>query len=549
MVDPIIRRGQAGIRVARIDTAQAGTERRAASLSLGHLHTWGVLYALVLGAWCLASPSLAPHVPYGEAFPNERAFYEARAWPGGFGGILGGEPPRWVLALCLVLPRALMSVAWVAVFRLILKAGEVSTGAVRVVRGWSVAFAALTFPAVPALFQDFWLSLAWGRMVALGLNPYLLPLDPSSQPALYAALPLDQTSAGMTYGPLWALLSGGVMAVAGDPSDHLWAGVMAFRLVLVAAWLGLIVLIDRLVADRSPRERALGLLIIGWLPVGVVEALAEGHNDVVLMCAVVLWMAALWRSPRSWWARIALAVSIGVKYVTLPLLVLDWLWGRHCGVERRALALRLAVAGLVLLVGAGVFWHSTGIFDSGIDMLDWHFLTPSEVPGLLERLLGRAMGTPPWPVLSWAARGIFVGVAWVALRRLRDAAARARRSGEAGVVREAEDRFRWTAGWFLAAVPLSLVGHLWPWFFLWVLAPAATSPASSLGRFAAGLGLALPFAICWIQLSADAGGLMRLYAPSVLLYGWLAVWWRVSRNWWPRGAADGPSGTFAAVSG
>jgi len=37
---------------------------------------------------------------------------------------------------------------------------------------WSVAFAVVTLFAFPVFTQDFWLSMAWGRMVAEGLNPF-----------------------------------------------------------------------------------------------------------------------------------------------------------------------------------------------------------------------------------------------------------------------------------------------------------------------------------------------------------------------------------------
>ena len=66
--------------------------------------------------------------------------------------------------------------------------------------------------AFPVFTQDLWLSAAWGRMIAAGVNPFHTLFTPE----LLAGLPLDHFPMPMSYGPLWGLVSGGIMLIAGD---------------------------------------------------------------------------------------------------------------------------------------------------------------------------------------------------------------------------------------------------------------------------------------------------------------------------------------------
>ena len=80
-------------------------------------------------------------------------------------------------------------------------------------------------------------------------------------------------------------------------------------------------LVDRLAAEFSPGRRSLALAIAGWLPLGVLQTVAEGHNDVFLVMPVLLWLALLIGRNAS--SPLALGASVLSKYATAPLFLAD----------------------------------------------------------------------------------------------------------------------------------------------------------------------------------------------------------------------------------
>src|SRR5262245_59940171 len=127
---------------------------------------------------------------------------------------------------------------------------------------WSVAFAVVGVLAFPLFTQDFWLSMAWGRMAAEGTNPYHNLFTDET----LTGLPLDHFPMAMSYGPAWAILSGAVMAVTGK---SVLAATILFKGVLLAAWLGSLVLIRRIMAAQAPIDRCPAIAVVGWRAIGV----------------------------------------------------------------------------------------------------------------------------------------------------------------------------------------------------------------------------------------------------------------------------------------
>src|SRR5262249_57762485 len=110
---------------------------------------------------------------------------------------------------------------------------------------WSVVFAVVGVLAFPLFTQDFWLSMAWGRMAAEGTNPYHNLFTDET----LTGLPLDHFPMAMSYGPAWAILSGAVMAVTGN---SVLAPAILFNCVLLAARVPFVVLIRRAQAPHAP---------------------------------------------------------------------------------------------------------------------------------------------------------------------------------------------------------------------------------------------------------------------------------------------------------
>jgi len=339
---------------------------------------------------------------------------------------------------------------------------------------WSVAFAVVALFAFPVFTQDFWLSMAWGRMVAAGTNPYHNLFTPDQM----TGLPLDHFPMAMSYGPAWAILSGAVMTVSGKSA---LAATILFKLVLLAAWLGSLFLIRRMTEKRPALDRCIAIAVFGWTPAGVLQSIAEGHNDIVMVWPALLWLALLLRDR--WLAPVALAASALVKYVTGPLFLVDVIvaWRRH-GLSWRQLILRFVAPVLFAVAVFGAFFRSWEFFDGARVISEWHFLQPRDAIAALELTFNISL----FP----AAHVIRVGLAVLGAYYL-----------VALFKQPTPDNIVKAALALMSAISFVGIAHLWPWYVVWTLAFAALLPNWWLARFVIGLSILAPFTLAfwWIE--------------------------------------------------
>ena len=110
---------------------------------------------------------------------------------------------------------------------------------------WAIAFAVVSIFIYPMTTKDFWLSMVWGRQIAAGLNPYYEPFSP----ALLAGMAIQEGGERMTYGPLWAYITGFVSLLARrQPVVEF----LAFKVLLAGAWLVTLILLRRVARTISP---------------------------------------------------------------------------------------------------------------------------------------------------------------------------------------------------------------------------------------------------------------------------------------------------------
>lgn len=448
------------------------------------IHLLGAASLVACLAMSVLSYAQAPTLWQGEHAPRAQAFFDAVALR-----LAGASPFRFADGNAMViatsfLPLAVATVATLALLLILLRhRGPLDAATPRLVLGWALAFGAACLPAFPVFTQDFWLSLAWGRMIAGGVNPYHTTFPPGS----LAGLPLDHFPMAMSYGPLWGLLSGGIMALSGG---SVLAAAILFKLLLAAAWAGTVVLVDRIARNLPARDRCLAIAVVGWTPLSATQSLAEGHNDIAMVWLIVLWLCWLLEGGR-WTAPGALVASVLCKYTTLPLFLVDaaCALGRDRGPMLHRLARyarTLVVPGLVGLALLLLFFRSWHFFD-GITLISaWQFLQPGDAVEALEELVGFSL-LP----LSVAVIGFFPVVA---LHRL------------AMTMRAATvDNILRASLAVMAAVLFSAIPHLWSWYLIWVLAPAALVPGWWLSRFVVGAAIMTPFTVVfwWIESLAS----------------------------------------------
>jgi alpha-1,6-mannosyltransferase len=480
---------EAGYRLSNEGSSLAASplRRTVDLLGMAVLAAYASMAAL---SYCLTPVLWAPpDYPNGSAF-FAQFFGQANldAIRSFFGGPMG-------VIIANGVPLLIASAAAVALLIILARTRDAGDDALaRRILHWSLAFAAVSVLAYPVFTQDFWLSALWGDMIVSGINPY----HQAFTPEMLKALPLDHFPMTMSYGPLWALISAAVMALSGG---SLLITALLFKSLLLAAWCATLLLVDRLARGISPGNRTLAIVIIGWLPLGVVQTVAEGHNDIAMALPALLWLALLLQRKSR--APMALAASVLCKYATAPLFLIDLIHSvRVEGATIAGYARRMVLPLMAGLAIIALFYRSFGFFD-GVRLVDsWRFMQPSDAFLTLTSLVG-----------DWIAPGRHVFAAIFLILAVNQCLAYWNAPGEERMLRAILA--------VICAVSFALIGHIWPWYLVWSLPMAALIPGWWLSRFVIGVALFAPFtaAVWWVPAAEDYQNFAAL-----LLYSGALLW-------------------------
>ena len=216
----------------------------------------------------------------------------------------------------------------------------------------TVLFSAPLLLTYPINANDIFRYIIRGRIGSVyGANPFLMA--PDDFPGdIYVAYAGEWRAATSPYGPLWESGASWVTRLAGD---DLLAGLILFKLlgllaVLAVAWLIWLLLRDE---TDAPRRQALTLLW-AWNPAILLTAVANGHNDMLMLAALLLgWLAIRRGYPGPGMALAFVGPLLKpIGLLALPFLFID-AWRSLGDAQRRQLPLLLWTAvggGLLILV-------------------------------------------------------------------------------------------------------------------------------------------------------------------------------------------------------
>jgi alpha-1,6-mannosyltransferase len=319
---------------------------------------------------------------------------------------------------------------------------------------------AVVAPGYPLLSSDIFKYIFDGRILAVyGDNPFL------HVPAEY---PEDRfydlvywKAVVNAHGPLWRLAEAASAAAGGE---NCRLAVMAMKVWPIAAYLATTLTIFLVLRSWRPELALWGAMVFAWNPVVVLEAVQNGHNDVVASLPA-LGAVALAACGRILLAIPLLALAVLVKPLALalaPLLVVSW--RRPPPFSHLTTGIALAVA--VVAVAYAPFWAGPATLQ-GLARGNLFSTSPAKALFELLELIGlpyeRALA-----VSSTAATAAFLlllGLLLLAVARRRVALVPA------------------AAGVFFLYL---LVGAQWfnPWYMLWLVpfaALAAAGPPLALG--------------------------------------------------------------------
>jgi hypothetical protein len=369
--------------------------------------------------------------------------------------------------------------------------------------GLPLLFAAVLVPGYPLLSNDIFKYVLDGRIVAVyHENPFLkVPADyPDDRfyDLVYWKAVVN------AHGPLWRVLEAASAQAGGERCT---AAILAMKLWPTLAYLGTVGVLAMMLRSLYPGRALIGTLAYAWCPLVLLEALQNGHNDVVAALPVLL---ALWAARTGGW-RLAM-VLVAVGFLIKPLaavagpVVLIAAW--RAGPRARLEAIVGAVLAAILVVLAYVPFFDGIQTLQGMERGGIFSASPAE-------LLMIGLQAAGWPLdqamdaarlLATGAFLVLAGLALVALWR--------------GTIEVAAA---------LAAVLLGylLVGSQWfnPWYLLWLLPVAAVASDWRVRVLALGFALLAPLTYL---LQYDS----RLVVPIVFVpVAVLAVWWRAALGW------------------
>lgn len=189
------------------------------------------------------------------------------------------------------------------------------------------------------------------------------------------------------YGPVWVSFSAFLIKLAGK---NLGNELMVFKLsqAFLVFFVGFVIYaINEKLGLRNSNAR---LLLFLWSPLLLVEIVGNGHNDILLISFVALGLLSYLYRHRVL-AAMALTVSVMVKVVSLPLLLLYsmYLLSREKSFRSRAkkaLILAFSISAIVYLTYFP-YWFGPKIFGSLMRGLSFYYTSPVRLPFVFIREL------------------------------------------------------------------------------------------------------------------------------------------------------------------
>jgi len=212
----------------------------------------------------------------------------------------------------------------------------------------------------PITAADIFNYALYGLVQHAGANPLVTPPRAIIGPPLldYSAWP-DHPS---PYGPLWQGLAWLVTAISGE---RLLPGILLFKGLLAACHLLNTWLVARIAAAGGGLRPGVAALLYGWNPLLLYETVGNGHNDIVMLTALLLALLAL-TGRRDALAPPLVVVAALAKWVGalwLPVFALGWLPGAWRARRWRAIGASGLGMALLVIVCLGPFWADGAALD------------------------------------------------------------------------------------------------------------------------------------------------------------------------------------------
>jgi hypothetical protein len=199
-------------------------------------------------------------------------------------------------------------------------------------------------------------------LVQYHANPIIVPAATYASHDPFITSVGEWTYYGSPYGPLGILIDAVPTQIVGR---NLLANLLLIKIMFSGMLITEAFLVYKILTRIVPQIALAGALFIAWNPYVLSEFSANSHNDIAMMLFVLLAVLALIHD-RLLLAFLLITASALVKYVTLPLLPLFFIYGvfHQPTMRKRITYLALAMLSAIILTIAiyAPFWEGLQTF-------------------------------------------------------------------------------------------------------------------------------------------------------------------------------------------
>ncbi len=231
---------------------------------------------------------------------------------------------QWLAAVYIVGLGGLFYAYW-RVLRIVHAFSKEQPDAAKSLRIWVLGIGVICALPLLGLYPitalDVVLYVVRARLWALYGGSPMLALPMNFPQDRYISLAGEYVKQPSPYGPLWELIAQIPMQLG---ITSIGSGVIAMKVVSLVSYVGMAVLIGWYARQDSPRSEVSKLTALAFFtlnPLVLMQAIGNGHNDMLLMTFMTLGLI-FWQRENWIWATVALTLATLVKVTGLIFLPL-----------------------------------------------------------------------------------------------------------------------------------------------------------------------------------------------------------------------------------
>jgi hypothetical protein len=360
---------------------------------------WGTLMLAIYAAYVLFFPLTPTIYRSDHILEIEQMLRNGRKW---FAPVYG-------------MGLGLLFYAFWRIMNIVHKISQENSETAKALRAWVLGIGVLSGMILIGLYPisalDVALYVVRARLWAFyGGSPMLaVPADYPQDP--YVGLSGEYDNEVSPYGPAWELIAQVPIRLG---LFDIGSGILAMKVISLIAYIGMAVLIGWYARQDKPHfkvSRLTAMTFFALNPLVLMEAIGNGHNDIVMLALMTLGLV-LWQRGQWKWATLALTLATLIKITGLILMPLFGIAVLVAAPNWRSRILRGLIMAAIFLITAGTAYRLTGPFpDVFVGAQHVMFDRWGYTPVYMLRVIARELFSPAdvaTSVVANASRLVFI---------------------------------------------------------------------------------------------------------------------------------------------